>query len=72
MGSYGIGIGRLLAAAAEEHHDELGLKLPISIAPFHVHLVALQGGEAMANELYAQLKKAGLDVLYDDRKETPG
>jgi prolyl-tRNA synthetase len=72
MGSYGIGSGRMLACAAEEHHDEKGLIWPITIAPFEVHLVALRGGEAQAAQLYADLQKAGLDVLFDDRDETPG
>jgi prolyl-tRNA synthetase len=72
MGSYGIGSGRLLACVAEEHHDEKGLLWPISVAPFDVHLVALRGGNEEAEELYTSLKSAGLEVLYDDRDETPG
>jgi prolyl-tRNA synthetase len=72
MGSYGIGSGRLLACVAEEHHDDKGLIWPISIAPYDVHLVALRGGQEKAEELYAELKKAGLTVLYDDREESPG
>jgi prolyl-tRNA synthetase len=72
MGSYGIGSGRLLACIAEEHHDEKGLLWPISVAPYHVHLVALRGGEERAAQLYEELEAAGLDVLYDDRDESPG
>jgi prolyl-tRNA synthetase len=72
MGSYGIGSGRLLASVAEEYHDEDGLIWPISLAPYHVHLVALKGGEAEADELYAALLAAGVEVLYDDRPESPG
>ncbi len=72
MGSYGIGSGRLLASVAEEYHDESGLIWPISIAPYHVHLVSLKGGEAQADELYAELVEIGLEVLYDDRPESPG
>lgn len=72
MGSYGIGSGRMLACAAEEHHDDKGLIWPITIAPFEVHLVALRGGEAQAAQLYEDLQMAGLDVLFDDREETPG
>lgn len=72
MGSYGIGSGRLLACVAEEHHDDKGLIWPISVAPYDVHLVALRGGQEKAEELYAQLQKAGLTVLYDDREESPG
>jgi prolyl-tRNA synthetase len=72
MGSYGIGSGRMLACAAEEHHDDKGLMLPITIAPFEVHLLNLRGGEEGARKLYEDLQMAGLDVLYDDRDESPG
>jgi prolyl-tRNA synthetase len=72
MGSYGIGSGRMLACAAEEHHDDKGLMLPITIAPFEVHLLNLRGGEEGARKLYEDLQMAGLDVLFDDRDETPG
>lgn len=72
MGSYGIGSGRLLACIAEEHHDEYGLTLPITVAPYQVHLVALAGGEREATALYEQLQAAGVEVLYDDRAETAG
>ncbi len=72
MGSYGIGSGRLLASVAEEYHDEHGLIWPISLAPYHVHLVSLKGGEDAADELYAALLEAGVEVLYDDRPESPG
>jgi prolyl-tRNA synthetase len=77
MGSYGIGSGRLLACIAEEHHDEMGLIWPITAAPFQIHLVALLGRgntetlEA-ADNLYAELVSAGVEVLYDDREESPG
>ncbi len=69
MGSYGIGSGRLLACVAEEHHDEAGLVWPITIAPYHVHLVALKGGEDAAGAIYRDLQGAGVEVLYDDRDE---
>lgn len=69
MGSYGIGSGRLLACVAEEHHDEAGLVWPITIAPYHVHLVALKGGEDAARAIYRDLDGAGVEVLYDDRDE---
>jgi prolyl-tRNA synthetase len=69
MGSYGIGVGRLLACIAEEHHDEDGLAWPISVAPYHVHIVAT--GEA-ADGLYEKLGSAGIEVLYDDRRESLG
>ena len=72
MGSYGIGSGRLLACIAEEYHDDNGLIWPISIAPYHVHLVALRDVKEQADQIYANLSKAGLEVLYDDREETPG
>jgi prolyl-tRNA synthetase len=74
MGSYGIGVGRLLACIAEEHHDEHGLIWPITVAPYHVHLVLLPGGEAEAQaaRLYDELQAAGMEVLYDDRDERAG
>lgn len=79
MGSYGIGVGRLLASIAEEHHDDHGLIWPASIAPFHIHLVLLPGkGEegnqvrARADRLYEDLQAEGFEVLYDDRSESPG
>lgn len=77
MGSYGIGIGRLLACVAEEHHDEFGLIWPLSIAPFDVHLVVLTGKgssetEEMAEQLYNEMSEAGIEVLFDDRNESPG
>lgn len=72
MGSYGIGSGRLLACSAEAHHDDQGLIWPISVAPFQVHLVALRGGEDAAEGVLADMEEAGIEVLFDDRDETPG
>ncbi len=72
MGCYGIGVGRLLACVAEEHNDAQGLCWPISIAPYHVHLVALRGGEQLAETLYHALHADGIEVLLDDRDESPG
>jgi prolyl-tRNA synthetase len=77
MGSYGIGVGRLLACVAEEHHDEHGLIWPITVAPYQVHLVLLRGkntpqAEETADKLYADLQAAGFEVLYDDRDDSPG
>ncbi len=76
MGSYGIGVGRLLACVAEQHHDEHGLMLPISIAPYQVHLVGLLDGtdgvSEAAEAVYDRLQRAGFEVLYDDRQERPG
>ena len=70
-GSYGIGSGRLLACVAEEHHDDKGLIWPITVAPYQVHLVAL-GEFEVADRIYAALKQAGIEVLYDDRTESAG
>jgi prolyl-tRNA synthetase len=72
MGSYGIGSGRLLAAIAEEYNDENGLIWPITVAPYEVHLVALQGAEEQAERVYSELTEAGVEVLFDDREESPG
>jgi prolyl-tRNA synthetase len=71
MGSYGIGLGRLLACIAEEHHDENGLVWPISVAPYHVHIVTDRAGE-LVNGFYDALVSAGVEVLYDDRRESLG
>ena len=76
MGSYGIGVGRLLACVAEEHHDERGLCWPASVAPYPAHLVLLGGKtgqpESQAEQLYNSLFTAGLEPLFDDRPESPG
>ena len=72
MGCYGIGVGRLLACLCEEYNDEKGLCLPITVAPYQVHFVSLVKDTAVAEEIYASLEKAGIEVLYDDRKETAG
>ncbi len=71
MGSYGIGSGRLLACIAEEHHDDKGLMWPITVAPYEVHLVSLGRPEA-ADRVYEALREARIEVLYDDREESPG
>lgn len=72
MGSYGIGIGRLLACLAEEYNDESGLCLPISVSPYQVHLISLLKDTSVAEKIYEDLTKAGIEVLFDDRKETAG
>lgn len=72
MGSYGIGVGRLLACVAEEHRDENGLVWPISIAPYQVYLVSLDGATGEAEALCRELEAAGIEVLHDDRDERPG
>lgn len=72
MGCYGIGVGRLLACLCEEYNDEKGLCLPMTVAPYQVHFVSLVKDTAVAEEIYSSLEKAGIEVLYDDRKETAG
>tara|TARA_B100001105_G_scaffold41474_1_gene30186 strand:- start:526 stop:2241 length:1716 start_codon:yes stop_codon:yes gene_type:complete len=76
MGSYGIGVGRAMAAVAETHHDENGLVWPMSIAPYEVVLtvVKVDHEESMgcAERLYDELRAAGVDVLLDDRAGRPG
>jgi len=76
MGSYGIGISRLVGGIIEASHDEAGIIWPESVAPFDVAVVNLKPGDAacdaMALSLYDQLTKAGKDVLYDDTQERPG
>ena len=77
MGCYGIGIDRIVASAVETNHDEQGIRWPASIAPYDVYLVGLglQRDEAVAADaeaLYEQLTAAGLEVLFDDRDESPG
>ncbi len=76
MGCYGIGVSRVVAACIEQNHDESGMIFPPPIAPFEVVLLDLGGkDEAVsqkAEELYDELRKMGVDVLFDDRKERPG
>ena len=72
MGSYGIGIGRLLACLCEEYNDDHGLKLPLAVAPYQVHFISLIKDTDFADRIYDRLKSSGIDVLYDDRKETAG
>jgi prolyl-tRNA synthetase len=76
MGSYGIGIGRLMGTVAEVLSDDKGLVWPDSIAPFKVHLVALsrEDGKVVeyADTLYGELTGMGIEVLYDDRDMRPG
>jgi prolyl-tRNA synthetase len=76
MGSYGIGIERIMAAAIEAHHDANGIVWPLSIAPFQVVVATVKASDAEQREksehLYAELSEAGLDVLLDDRDERPG
>ena len=76
MGCYGIGLGRLLAAVIENSHDDKGIIWPVSIAPYHFYLCSLyrEGSRVseVAESLYSELKAAGLEVLFDDREESPG
>jgi prolyl-tRNA synthetase len=72
MGSYGIGVGRLLACAAEHSATESGLNLPITIAPYQVHLISLVKDSEIPEQLYEQFQKEGIEVLYDDRKGSAG
>jgi len=72
MGSYGIGPGRVVAAAVEQHHDEHGIAWPKSIAPYDAHVVALPGVEELADQAAQALEEAGLDVLLDDRDQRAG
>ena len=73
MGCYGIGVGRLLAAAIEQNHDDRGIVFPAPIAPYQVHLVGLNLTDAAvaaaADGLYQQLWAAGIETLYDDRPD---
>ncbi|MBI4387859.1 MAG: proline--tRNA ligase, partial [Candidatus Omnitrophica bacterium] len=76
MGCYGIGVNRLLAAAIEECHDEKGVIWPVTIAPFQAVLMTLneqdEASRRVAEEVYGQLTQAGIDLLYDDRRERAG
>ncbi|MBI2866051.1 MAG: proline--tRNA ligase [Chloroflexi bacterium] len=76
MGCYGIGVGRLLAAAIEAHHDDKGIIWPVSIAPYHIYLCPLNLDQAPVREaaesLYQELTQRGFEVLYDDRTDSPG
>jgi prolyl-tRNA synthetase len=76
MGSYGIGVSRLVGALIEANHDEAGIVWPQAVAPFRVGLVNLRPGDARcrqkADEIYGRLRGSGVEVLYDDRDESPG
>jgi prolyl-tRNA synthetase len=76
MGCYGIGVGRLMAAAIEQSHDDKGIVWPVPLAPYHIYLCLLGADNAevaaTAEKLYADLEARGLGVLLDDRQESPG
>jgi len=75
MGCYGIGVNRTMAAVIEQHHDDKGIIWPISVAPFEAHLVGLARNAeefARVEEIYSMLVGAGIEVLWDDRRASPG
>jgi prolyl-tRNA synthetase len=76
MGSYGIGVSRLVGALIEANHDEAGIIWPQSVAPFRIGLINLRPSDERcrqaADEIYGRLRDAGVEVLYDDRDESPG
>jgi prolyl-tRNA synthetase len=75
MGSYGVGVSRLVAVIAEQHHDELGLRWPSSVSPFDAHVVIANkdaAARAGAEKLAAELDGVGLEILLDDRQASPG
>jgi prolyl-tRNA synthetase len=76
MGCYGLGLSRLMAAVVERNHDDRGITWPLSIAPYHVYLCGLykEGSRVaeVAEKLYKDLEGAGVEVLFDDREESPG
>ena len=76
MGCYGIGLGRLLAAIVEQNHDDNGIIWPLSVAPYQVYLCPLHMDNpevaSAAEKVYQELENAGIEVLFDDRDESPG
>ncbi|MEM1371637.1 MAG: proline--tRNA ligase, partial [Pseudomonadota bacterium] len=76
MGSYGVGVSRLVGAIIEACHDDNGIKWPVPVAPFEVGLINLRSGDAATDaacaDLYSQLQTAGIDVLYDDTADRAG
>jgi prolyl-tRNA synthetase len=76
MGTYGIGLGRLMAAAVEQNHDDKGIIWPVAIAPYHIYLcpLRLENSDVAENaeKLYRNLTRKNFEVLFDDRDESPG
>ncbi|MBQ9016333.1 MAG: proline--tRNA ligase [Firmicutes bacterium] len=76
MGCYGIGVTRTMAAVVEQHHDENGIIWPISVAPYHVIITLMKPEDetqaAVAGRIYEELRRRGVEVILDDRKERPG
>jgi prolyl-tRNA synthetase len=74
-GCYGIGVSRLVATVIEQHHDQNGIRWPLSIAPYQVQIVQLGDSpevRAAVSEIESGLERAGIEVLVDDREERPG
>ena len=76
MGCYGIGLGRLLAAIVEQSHDDKGIIWPLSVAPYQIYLCPLHLEKSAvlptAERIYQELQKEGIEVLFDDRDDSPG
>jgi len=75
MGCYGIGNTRLMGTIVEVYHDDKGIIWPINVAPYHVHIVSLGKDDEVksaAEKLYKDLQKSGVEVLYDNRNDSPG
>lgn len=76
MGCYGIGISRIISAVVEQHHDEKGIKWPVSVAPFELDIILLNESDTAqvqcAESLYKEALDRGIDVIYDDRDKSPG
>ncbi|MGD8191053.1 proline--tRNA ligase [Brevibacillus ginsengisoli] len=76
MGCYGIGVSRTLAAVIEQNNDEHGIIWPVSVAPFHVHVIPINAKvdeqRELSEQIFAKLSEAGIEVLYDDRPERAG
>lgn len=76
MGCYGIGVTRTMASIIEQHHDENGIIWPLSVAPYHVSVIPVnikdEAQMEIANKLYEDLRKVGVDAILDDRNERPG
>ena len=76
MGCYGIGVTRTMASIIEQHHDENGIIWPLSVAPYHVSVIPVnikdEAQMEIANKLYDELRKIGVDAILDDRNERPG
>ncbi len=75
MGCYGIGVNRTMAAVVEQNNDERGIIWPKSVAPFQVHLIGIAKSDeeiSAVDKIYETLLDSGIEVLYDDRKASPG